>query len=390
MKLILLIIFSLISCVKKEGGETEIATIPTTPITCTVKMLSMNAGDPNGVDLSKLKPNCFCGNPITIIKSGDFFSISHWNDSHNINIGGTHYMYISSSTEVPTNKIGIFRLKSTNGTNWTQDPAPTGGQTAIDMKVLTQTASGWSSGGIETSSVVFFNGQYHMFYTAYVSNAATNFRIGHAVSADGISWTADAAYLLAPTSTSGGAVTDFNYGIVAEPSAVVFGGMLYLYFAAQGYHSDINDNDATPGSQLGSIGVITSADGVTWSAPAMAFRPDQSIWPRTIAGNNEWISYSTPNAIVLDGKMHVFHDVVNEKISWNQVALTYAVSLDGISNWTQSTSPIYTKSSFNWMRDYTVGGTTYLGEVRAPSMYLVSGREYLFPCKTTIYGKILA
>lgn len=367
----ILICLSLISCFKNDDAEPVAgSTSPPKKIACVAKSLTTAVGIPNGIDLSKLAASCFCAATDTIIKSGDFFSISHWNDSSNINIDGIHYMYISSSTELPTNKIAIYRLKSTDGKNWVQDPAPSGAQLPADMKLLSKTASGWSSGGIETSSVVFFNGQYHMFYTAYNTNAATNFRIGHAVSADGLNWTADTNYLLAPTSTTAGDVTDFNYGIVAEPAAVVFDGKLFLYFAAQGYHSDIDDNDQTAGSQVGSIGVINSSDGMTWSTPVMAFRPQQSIWPRTIAGQNEWISYSTPNAIVLDGKMHVFHDVVNEKVSWNQAAISFASSDDGLTNWTQSANAIYTKSSFDWMRDYTISSDTYLGEIRAPSMYL--------------------
>ncbi len=304
------------------------------------------------IDFSKLTAACFVIDPGSpIISSGDFFTDSHWNDPHNLHIGENHVMYASSPTDPSINDAGIYRLLSSDGTNWELNPS---------SPMLTKTASGWSSKAVETPAVIYFNGQYHMFYTAYNTNISTQYRIGHATSCDGTSWVADSDYLLAPGSTRGGVVTDFDYNIVAEPGPVVFNGKLYLYFTAMGYHNDVDDIDSTPGSQVESIGVITSTDGSSWTSPQMAFRPDTGIYPRHDGVDNTFLGFSTPHAVVLDGKVVVFYDVINEKGGWRQVELNYSYSSDGLTSWTHSPTGIYSRTDFTWADE----------EVRAPSVYL--------------------
>jgi len=133
--------------------------------------------------------------------------------------------------------------------NWTLDPpAP----------VLTVTAGQWDEGGNETPAVVSFGGKYHMFWTGYPDawppppNASLHFRIGHATSTDGISWTKDASFLLGPSGVPG----DFAEFIVGEPGPVVFNNTLYLYFTAVGV-------DAGLAASLQVVGVMTSADGLS-------------------------------------------------------------------------------------------------------------------------------
>lgn len=70
-----------------------------------------------------------------------------------------------------------------------------------------------------------------MFYTAYPVSLSivSDYKIGHATSDDGISWTRDATYLLAPTDLLN-AVPDLSFDqyLIAEPGAVVFNGKQYV------------------------------------------------------------------------------------------------------------------------------------------------------------------
>jgi hypothetical protein len=117
--------------------------------------------------------------------------------------------------------------------------------------------------------------------------------------------------------------------------------------------------DTGLGAGLQTVGVMTSTDGVIWSTPAQAFKPDQTVYPR---GSN-WVGYSTPNAVVIDGKVHVFVDVANDHgvpNGWTQEALHHAYSSDGLTGWTQDAAPIRRLTDFTWTAR----------EIRSPAAFL--------------------
>src|SRR6056297_2446440 len=137
-----------------------------------------------------------------LVDNDDFFAGSHWNDPHVLYRGGQFVMYASSDSYVPPGDgyVRIFRLVSDDGKSWTMT---NGGD-----PVLALGGSGeWDKHCTETPAVVYFNGQYHMFYTGYDvaydytdagadstwetaddDNASKHFKIGHATSPDGITW----------------------------------------------------------------------------------------------------------------------------------------------------------------------------------------------------------
>lgn len=196
-----------------------------------------------------------------------------------------------------------------------------------------------------------------MFYTAYETDytKVSEYRVGHAYSCDGINWTRNPNPIVAPThpnttaaqDSDGDGEYDFNQYLVAEPAPVVFNNQIYLYYSTQGYYTGVSD-------QLQSFGVVTSPDGFTWSAQNLAFRPDQASWPRAT-----YKGFSTPNAIVIGGKMHVFFTVVDASDN-HQARLGYAYSDDGLTNWTQPSGAIFQDSDFTWTSR----------EVRSPSMLI--------------------
>jgi predicted GH43/DUF377 family glycosyl hydrolase len=238
------------------------------------------------------------------------------------------------------NPVQIYRFTSTDAATWSLSST---------TPVLAVTAATWDQGGNETPAVVFFGGKYHMFWTGYPDAwpnlNSFNFRIGHATSADGINWTKDAAPLLSPSGA------DFMQYIVGEPGPVVFNNTLYLYFTAVGLDTGL-------GAGLQTVGVMTSTDGLNWSAPALAFKPDQTVYPRA----SNWVGYSTPNAVVIDGKVHVFVDVANDhgNMTWTQEALHHAYSADGLTGWTQDPAPIRRLTDFTWTAR----------EIRSPAAFL--------------------
>ncbi len=336
---LLFTILMLFSCsAKDEDSETGAVVATSTPV----------LGTP---DFTKLTPQCFQGNSAAAqLSASSLFSGSTWNDPSVLFRDNQYIMYASSTVNFDMN-IKIYRMVSTDGKNWSLSPS-----TAVFEKNADPSA--WDQKSVETPSVVYFNNQYHMFYTGYetVYTDSQNFKIGHATSTDGITWTRKASYIAAPV--GGTAVADdFDQFIIAEPGAVVFNDKLHVYFTAQGYHTSVSD-------QAMSIGLITSSDGTNWSSPQMALFPDQTQYP--IASSYK--GYSTPSAIVMDSKVHLFFDVVSVDPAWHQVRLHHASSTDGLTNWQLDSTYLFSKTDFTWTTE----------EIRAPYPLYKDGTLHLW------------
>lgn len=306
-------------------------------------VLTSETVSPTVPDFSKLTPACFAissSNPI--LTRDTLLTGSDWNDPSVLKIGNEYVMYASTDNNFDFN-IAIYRLVSSDGLTWSLNPS---------TAVLEADSSGvaWDHRAVETPSVVFFNGLYHMFYTGYPTTHTDSYsyKIGHATSLDGITWTRDSTYIVAPNDpTNTTPNLTFNQWITAEPAAVVFQNKIYLYFSAVGANTSV-------GTTLQVIGLTTSTDGTTWSTPQSVLVPDQSLYPRST-----WIGYSTPNAIVLNGVMHLFFDIV-QATPWKQLKLHHASSIDGMTNWIHDSAAIFTKSDFLWTSN----------EIRSPSLIL--------------------
>lgn len=306
-----------------------------------------------------------------IIESDDFFSGSHWNDPHVLHDGSQFVMFASSDI-FWDGYVGIYRLISSDGRNWSISNS--------GNPVFEKSLSDWDSRCVETPAVVYYKGQYHMFYTGYDvaydytaadgngsgdgdtdyddDVAAKHFRIGHATSADGISWTRDAANpIVSPTDPYGAPNLDFNQSVVGEPAPLVFDGKIYLYFTAAGAASEV-------GTTWQTIGLVVF-DGTDWGPPRRVLTPDLSIYPRN--SGDEYIGYSTPNAVVIDGKVHLFFDVALNS-PWTQVKIHHALSSDGETSWVQDSEALLERSDYSWTEE----------EIRSPSALLYDGKLYLY------------
>lgn len=303
----------------------------------------------------------FIINPI--IEDDDFFVGSHWNDPHVLYIEDQFVMYASSDIAFD-GTVRIYRLVSSDGINWDLNPS---------SPVLEQAASGWDSHSVETPAVVYYENNYHLFYTGYDvpydyksdgddatsgniddDIAAKHFKIGHAISADGINFNKQASSVVEPTAPYQSANLDFNQYVVGEPAPVVYNGQIYLYFTALGY-----DQEAS--TLLQTIGLMTY-DDENWGAPQVALKPDNSLYPR-----DQYIGYSTPNAVVIDDVVHLYVDVVIEE-TWKQDKIHRARSNDGIGNWVQDSGPLLEREDFTWTKD----------EIRSPSVLVHGGWLYVY------------
>lgn len=298
------------------------------------------------LDFSLLTPSCFSaysGNPI--LQTNDLFTNAMWNDPSVLYENGQYIMYASASVGFDGN-VKIYRLVSTNSINWSLSPS-----TAVLEK---GTGGAWDDKSVETPNVVKFNGTYYMFYTGYQTNTATDFKIGYATSPDGITWTKSGSNPILDSVGGAAVPDDFDQFVVAEPGAIVFNNQIYLYFTAQGYIT--TSGGVTINDQLMTIGLITSSDGTTWSAPQRVYDPDQTLYARS----SNWKGHSTPNPIVMNGQVHLFTDVMyTDGGTDTQRKLHHAYSSDGTSNWTNNSASLFDRSDFAWTA----------GEIRSPTVY---------------------
>lgn len=324
-------------------------------------------GTPTTSTLISVSPECFTpytSSPIVGAGGSTFFSGSTWGDPTVIKVGSQYIMYASSGEYTGGDPntfdwdIKIYRFVSLDGINWTLSPSTAVFErTNPDPTVTTD----WDRKSNETPSVVFFNNKYHLFYTGYpvIYNDAYAYKVGHATSLDGISWTRDPTYLLAPTDPLNATPNlDFNQWVVAEPGAIVFNNKIYLYFAASGSNLEVNTTAEV-------VGLVTSTDGVNWSVPQEVMRPDQSIYPRV----SNFKGYSTPSPAIINNKVHLFFTVVTDT-PYNHVKIHHAVSNDGVTNWVQDANAIIDKSDLAWHSNDLVGPTAH---VVGSSVYLWYG-----------------
>lgn len=311
-----------------------------------------------------------------LFTNDDFFTGSHWNDPHVINRNGTFEMYASSDsvTSPWDGYVRIFRFTSTDGKKWTISNNG-------DPVLALGTNGEWDEHSTETPAVVYFNNQYHMFYTGYDvaydytatdgngpgdgdtpyddDSAPKHFRIGHATSTDGINWVKKGV-VVSPTNPYTAPNLDFNQSVIGEPAPVVFNNQIYLYFTAVGAATEV-------GTTWQTIGLIksTNSDATTWTSPTRVLTPDLNIYPRTTS--EQYLGYSTPNAVVIDNVIHLYFDVVLNS-PWTQDKIHHAYSVDGESNWVQDSSPLLDRDSYYWTAS----------EIRSPSALVYDNKLYLY------------
>lgn len=288
-----------------------------------------------------LKWHAHPGNPIIPNQNG--FKGPYWNDPSVIRTDTGLVMYMSRNVEPIGDKHHVVPVRATSqdGVHWSINPTP-----------LLQPSPGEESFDglrIETPSVIFHAGVYHMYYSGVSRQGPGGpIAIGHAASVDGIHWTKDPTNpVLQPT----GIASDWNGYHVGEPAAVVINDHVYVFFAAVAV-----DLEAMPPSALRSIGFAVSKDGSAFSEQNVTLQAGD-IYPRS----EGFEGYSTPEAVLFNNKIHLFYDVwqltPGQARDRTQVALHHAATTDGI-HWIEDAAPIFTREDFPWTAR----------EIRAPAV----------------------
>lgn len=271
-----------------------------------------------------------------LIKYGQYLHGAAWNDPTLLKVGSQYIMYASASTGGLQNiKVKIYRLISNDGYSWTLNPS---------TPVLQPLTGTYYEGGTETPSVVYYKGMYHMYTTSYPQNVADQFVVAHAVSADGINWTMDAAPMII---SDGGA--NWMGSIVGEPGAVVKDDTIYVFFTAAGLNGSAVEQ---------TIGLVRSIDGSTIIDTTRAVKLPADAYPASA----NWWGLSTPSATMIGDTMYLFTDVaksVNGR--WYQAALQQFKSYGNLKKWYHDDVPIHTITDFNW----TNGIGEYYSEIRS-------------------------
>ncbi|MGB0887765.1 MAG: hypothetical protein ACPGSL_06560 [Vicingaceae bacterium] len=263
----------------------------------------------------------YAQNPV--INYGDEITGSPWNDPTVLKENGQYIMYsmgVEGGLNHPTDTISIYRWTSIDGYDWMLNPA---------FPVLEPDSGTYYGGGIETPSVTFYKGKYHMYNTVYTENNPFLFKISHATSLDGINWQLDSNVVLEPNPN-----LIWMDTIVAEPGVMVKDDTLYLFFSAA--------------STIGgfSIGLVRSIDGVNFIDTTLTATLPTNVYQN---GNN-YVGLSTPSPVMIGDTIYLFTDVAQNVFgdNWMQVALHQFKSYGDINKWYHDSIPIHTRSDFTW------------------------------------------
>jgi hypothetical protein len=266
------------------------------------------------------------------VSFGELRKLASWNDPCVLKQQGQYVMYMTTAMSVPGRPpVQPFRAVSADGVSWRLEPA-------TPLIAPGKDAAEFDFQSVETPSVVFFKGKYHLYYTGVQKELSGPMAIGHSISQDGIHWIKDPTNpVLRPT----GNPSDFNGFQVAEPGAVVRSDEVYLYCSSVSLRPSGNP----PARRL--IALAKSADGSRFRSPRVVLEQGE-LYRATLGFDG----YSTPSAAIHAGRTHLFYDVgyFNKRAErpWTQVAIHHAVSDDGETNWREDAKPIFSRASFDW------------------------------------------
>lgn len=195
--------------------------------------------------------------------------------------------------------------------------------------VLTSSQSNWDMGGVFTPRFIYDDNVYKMWYGG-LGSAGMNY-IGYAFSTDGKKWIKTVQQpVLKP-----GAKGQWDDASVQIGAVIKINGTYYMYYNGWGTNSSNNS----------SIGLATSADGISWT---------KSSQPVIEKNGDE--NYLAANSVLQAGNMYyLYYSYINSKtMNWT---VGVAFSQNG-KEWTRySNNPILT-STQSWEQNQGVGNVT--------------------------------
>lgn len=157
-------------------------------------------------------------------------------------------MWFTTASRTPPHDVRIASAESADGITWTN----------VNDSVLRPSPNTFDAVGVETAAVVRFGGEHKLYYTAdNPPDGSNRFTIGLARSPDGTTWT-KAGNAFPPELAWEKPYCEGTtcFGGTLEPSLVVEGDRLHMWYAALGAIGE------TPSYR---IGHAVSTDGTTWT-----------------------------------------------------------------------------------------------------------------------------
>lgn len=246
-----------------------------------------------------------------------------WNDPSVVKDGSGYRIWLSGGRPFETPiRVNIYQAYSEDGLSW-------------DIKSQPVLEAGlpheWDGLRVETPSVIKVGSTYHMYYSGCRNPCDSGqYDIGHATSRDGNSWIKNPKN---PIIRKHDDPLRWGFYTAAEPAVIYYNGLFYLYYVAA------KSNHPEKGAPF-SIMLATSENGEDFKLHGSVHRLSEAYDPSMFRG------YSTPSVILKDGVFHLYYDVIYNLDGFEQVAISYATSLDGFEFEEQATNII--KISKDW------------------------------------------
>lgn len=218
---------------------------------------------------------------------------------------GTWLMYFTGHQAPPEGSpvplrdaIGV--AESRDGVNWTARPQPVLEAVEAWERICLDAVCTSYAGGVLEPSVLWNPDarRYEMWYAAYgePADSFATFRIGHAVSDDGIAWTRRPGPVLVP-----GAPGRWDEAVVSHVNVLRAGARYHLFYHASSL-ADIAacDPPNPPCSAYtpGSVGHATSEDGLNWQ------RGERALIDRAASADHAFF-VGGPTAVLADGAIEL-------------------------------------------------------------------------------------
>lgn len=292
-----------------------------------------------------------------------------WNDPVVLKEGDGYRMWLSGGTGTGVNNVRLYTATSADGLSWTIDPTP----------VLEPGPAGaFDDEKTETPMVLRVGDSYHLYYTGFrTGDGPGQYRLGHATSMDGLSWTKDAANPVVEFHMN---PAQWGFYQAAEPGVAydAGSGRFHLYYVTArmraGYEGDLalQQGIALALSSDGSAFTPYDADQDGELDPVLV---QSAAYPVELG----YVGYSTPFPLLsADGRWHLFYDVVRypEPGSWRQVALAHAESADGLV-YAETETDIFVFAAGDW-KSYEVRAPCVLQDGEVLHLWFAGNDDHLF------------
>jgi len=241
-----------------------------------------------------------------------------WNDPSVIKENEIYRMWLigGNPNEWPI-KVSVHHAISNDGIDWTINPVP----------VLSPEfhEDNWDSLRIETPSVIKVDDMYHLYYGG--CNAPCDvgkYSIGHATSKNGIDWKKDPNNPIITYQD----IDPLKWGFytAAEPTVTYNENekTFYLYYVS--HQARYPDDGSSTGILLS-----TSKDG-SFFLPYIN-EEKEKIPVLDLSDNYDYSKFrgmSTPMVYIKDDVYHLYYDMVYDPNGFQQVAISHAISSDGM------------------------------------------------------------